>query len=176
MRIITGKIKGRQLFSPPVGEKEIRPTSDRAREALFSILSQHPSGAFLDLFSGTGAVAVEAWSRGYNPVYAVEKSRNAFALIKKNLKDTDIIAYQKDAMKLNASDFHGLDIVFADPPYEIGRETFVTLAPIAKEWMNPNGLLIWETDGQTELETIKGWVKIDSRRYGACCFHFFQVG
>jgi len=72
MRVVAGTLKGRRLVAPPPGDLRVRPTSDRAREALFSILQRWPQGPFLDLCAGTGAVGLEAHSRGYAPVVCLE--------------------------------------------------------------------------------------------------------
>ena len=100
MRVIAGSLKGRRLDAPEDGDLRVRPTSDRAREALFSILQRWPQGAFLDLFSGTGAVALEAFSRGYGPVTAVEKGEPGWSCIQRNLRGTGVKALRSDALAL----------------------------------------------------------------------------
>ncbi len=176
MRIIAGSLKGRRLQSPPAGEQGLRPTSDRAREALFSILQAWPQGAFLDLFAGTGAVGLEAWSRGFSPVTCVEKAGAACALAQANARGTGLRVLQKDAQRLEAEAFRDLALVFGDPPYAHSRDLFQSLAPRIRSWMAPGGILVWETEQREELFPPEGWSSLDSRRYGAACFHFFQAG
>ncbi len=176
MRIIAGSLKGRRLHSPPEGERAIRPTSDRAREALFSILQAWPKGPFLDLFAGTGAVGLEAWSRGYEPVTCVEKDPEAHGLALANARGTDLRALRQDALRLGPEAFRDLAVVFADPPYERSPEAFARLAPVVRAWMAPGGLLVWETEQREELMPPEGWRAVESRRYGAARFHFFQAG
>jgi len=176
MRVIAGSIKGRRLQSPPEGDQAIRPTSDRAREALFSILQAWPQGAFVDLFAGTGAVGVEAWSRGYAPVTCVEKAGPACAIAQVNARGTGVRVLRRDAVRLEAEAFRDLSLVFGDPPYANSRELFQRLAPRIRPWMTPGGILVWETEQREELPVPEGWSPLDSRHYGAARFHFFQAG
>ncbi|MDP2877819.1 MAG: RsmD family RNA methyltransferase [Holophaga sp.] len=176
MRIIAGAIRGRRLDSPAEGELGIRPTSDRAREALFSILQAWPKGAFLDLFAGTGAVGVEAWSRGYSPVVCVEKDPKTCLLAQRNSRGSEVQVVRQDALRLKHDSFKGLDFVFADPPYEGSGVCFERLAPIIRSWLRKDGLLIWETEKRTELPILEGFLAMDSRQYGAARFHFFKAG
>lgn len=176
MRIIAGTIKGRRLQSPPAGGPVIRPTSDRAREAFFSILQAWPQGAFVDLFAGTGAIGLEAWSRGYAPVTCVEKEGAACAIAQANARGTELRVLHQDALRLKADAFWELAFVFADPPYEASRELFQRLAPRIRGWVGSGGILAWETEQREELPPVEGWIPIDSRRYGAARFHFFRAG
>jgi 16S rRNA (guanine966-N2)-methyltransferase len=125
MRIIAGKYRGRKLKSPPA--MQTRPTSDRLRETLFNILAPRIEDArFLDLCAGTGAVGIEALSRGASQVTFVDQSRKMAALIKENC---DTLNLERDEIELitgDASDFlsrqanklnQAFDIIFFDPPY-----------------------------------------------------------
>jgi len=174
MRIIAGTLRGRRLQGPESGDLNIRPTSDRAREALFSILQKWPSGAFLDLFAGTGAVALEAWSRGYDPVVCIEKSAGALRLIETNARGTGVRVLKRDACKLRPEAFARQAVIFADPPYEAAPVLWRELAPTLAECLLPGGLLVWETDHRTELQPPPGLSLLESRPYGAARFHFFQ--
>ena len=176
MRIIAGTLKGRRLQAPPEGDLGIRPTSDRAREALFSILQAWPKGAFLDLFAGTGAVAVEAWSRGYAPVICVERDAKAIAIAQQNARGTSVRVLRQDALRCQADAFQDLDLIFADPPYEVSLPCFERLAPTLRNWLAPGGLLVWETEWRVDLSCPDGFALVDSRQYGAARFHFFRAG
>jgi len=176
MRIIAGSIKGRRLHSPPEGDGGIRPTADRAREALFSILQAWPQGAFLDLFAGTGAVGLEAWSRGYAPVTCVEKEGAACAIARANVRGTDLRVLHQDVLRLKADAFQGLSFVFADPPYGDSRDLFLRLAPRIRAWVAPGAILVWETEQREEMPPTEGWERFDTRRYGAARFHFTRAG
>jgi 16S rRNA (guanine966-N2)-methyltransferase len=127
MRIIAGKFRSRQLKS--LKGLALRPTSDRLRETLFNVLADLvPGSRFLDLFAGTGAVGIEAFSRGAREVIFVEKHPPAVALIRKNLESLEIrdhfrVLAQDSAQALErfaaepAAPHSRLDLVFFDPPY-----------------------------------------------------------
>ncbi len=172
MRIIAGTLKGRRLATPEADSLLIRPTADRAREALFSILGAYPKGAFLDLYAGTGAVALEAFSRGYEPVICVEKSPEAHKLLRRNMEKTTIQVVESDVSRLKADRFKDVEIIFADPPYEHSLKQFENLSERIHAWIRPGGLLVWESDRATVLPESKFWRLVDQRRYGACSFHF----
>jgi len=175
MRVIAGSLKGRRLLSPEPGDLRIRPTADRAREALFSILQSWPQGAFLELFGGTGAVSVEAWSRGYAPVTCVESAAVAFPLLEANTRGTGISVIRKDVRRLAPELFQGVAVIFADPPYELAASLWQELGPRLLSWVAPGGVMVWETDLKTDLEPVVGWEKIDVRRYGSAQFHFLAL-
>ena len=175
MRVISGSIKGRRLLGPEPGDISIRPTSDRAKEAIFSILQKYTSGSFLDLFAGTGAMAIEAWSRGYNPVTCVEKQASAIRCISHNTRGTGIKIISKDIRNLPMDYFANQTIIFADPPYESSSELWLALCPLIKNWLAPNyGTLIWETNKATSLKEYDGINLIETRRYGNSMFHIFN--
>lgn len=175
MRVISGSLRGRRLRSPDAGDLRIRPTADRAREALFSILQKWSTGGFLDLFGGTGAVAVEAWSRGYLPVVCVEKSAAAMDLIRANVQGTKIDVLRKDVRTLPTTAFQDQAVIFADPPYDAAAALWLELAPRLALWLSPEGVLIWETDRRTELPASSHWILVDSRSYGTARFHMFTL-
>lgn len=174
MRIIAGRLKGRRLQQPPPGDLAIRPTSDRAREALFSILDAWPKGPFADLFAGTGAVGLEAWSRGFGPVTCVERDPRAWALAQANAAGTEVRVVRADARRLRADAFSSLAVLFGDPPYAEAAVALAAAAPHLEAWMAPGGLVVWEAAAGAELPDPPGWERFDQRRYGAACFHFWR--
>ena len=125
MRIIAGRYRGRLLKSPP--SLQTRPTSDRLRETLFNILAPRIEGArFLDLCAGSGAVGIEALSRGTTQVTFVDRSRKTCALIEANVKALKVDGHEIEIVIAEASDFlrrramkktQPFDIIFFDPPY-----------------------------------------------------------
>jgi len=142
MRVIAGKYRGRPLRSLP--GTDIRPTSDRLRETLFNVLTAGNPGAlegrvWLDLFAGTGAVGIEALSRGAKQVYFVDTSAAAAKLIERNLQSLGIVA----GYKILRDDLSGVlwrlqrqhvtaDVVFLDPPYRLEHAYEQTLTALAE--------------------------------------------
>ncbi|MCL1908564.1 MAG: RsmD family RNA methyltransferase [Holophagaceae bacterium] len=173
MRIIAGANKGRRLAKLGPECRHIRPTSDMAREALFSILERWPKGPFLDIFSGTGAVALEALSRAYCPVWCIENDKTALALIKKNTHDTELNTIEKDACKLRHGDFSGLSVIFADPPYDKSLALWDILAERLTSYLSPAGIIVWECQKATTLPKPSGISIVDERNYGDAKFVFF---
>ena len=172
MRIIAGTLKGRRLQAPE--SDAVRPTADRAREALFSILQQWPRGPFLDLYAGTGAVALEALSRGYGPVSCVEKDPAALACLRANARGADLRVLPQDVRKLGPDAFQGLAVLFADPPYAAAAEAFALLAPRFAAWLREDGVLVLEARAGTLLAEAPGLELLEVRKYGSAEFHFFQ--
>jgi len=173
MRVIAGAHKGKRLVELG-SESDIRPTSDMAREALFSILTRWPMYSFLDIFSGTGAVALEAVSRGYTPVWCVEIDRKAIACIQANGRGTDLNIIHKDVRSLKPGAFSGLSVVFADPPYDKSLEMWGAMAERLQSFLSPEGVLVWECHKTLDLPETPGLSTVDERRYGAAKFLFFE--
>ena len=135
MRIIAGKFRGRRLKSPPTAQT--RPTSDRLRETLFNILAPRIDGArFLDLCAGTGAVGIEALSRGAAHVTFVDQSRKMCGLIDANVDSLNVDTDDREVVVATAFDYlrrliknngPAFDIVFFDPPYESDYDEILEL-------------------------------------------------
>jgi 16S rRNA (guanine(966)-N(2))-methyltransferase RsmD len=167
MRIIAGKYKGRKLKSPSL---ETRPTSDRLRETLFNILTPCIEGArFLDLCAGTGAVGIEALSRGASHVTFVDQSRGMSALIKESCDTLKIDSDNIELITADASDFlrgyanksqQPYDIVFFDPPYAMDYNVLKYVGE-KKGVLTADGLLIVEHYKKKELAAEAG----DLRRF-----------
>ena len=138
MRIVAGKNKGNILKSPK--DLSIRPTSQKVREALFDILrTDIEETFFLDLFAGTGAVGIEALSRGAKKVIFIDKEVKCIKIIKENLERTknsqNAFVYKIDflaGLKLLAKKNYLLDYIFLDPPYSKGLINITSLAPLLK--------------------------------------------
>lgn len=175
MRITGGKYRGRLLKAPK--NEATRPTQDRVREALFSMLMEAVPGArFLDLYAGTGAVGLEALSRGAAEVHWVESDRAAARIAAANIAS---IAGEDAVRSLFAGDVRRwiagtrsrepFDIVFADPPYAEGRET--ALAELAAELasqglVSANAVFVAEVPVDASLADSPGWVVVRDRVYG----------
>jgi 16S rRNA (guanine966-N2)-methyltransferase len=158
MRVIAGKYRSRRLKGP--GMMRVRPTSDRLRETLFNVLGPSIADSyFVDLFAGTGAVGIEAISRGARDVFFVESSVKAARLIRENLASLEI---QSGAEVIEADAVRGLerlasrrllaDFIFLDPPYEKADEYSDVLEFLdASHLIAPRGIVIVEHFSKMEL-------------------------
>jgi 16S rRNA (guanine966-N2)-methyltransferase len=178
MRVIAGQFRGRRLLSP-VGEA-IRPTADRAREALFDILEHGEppvrGARFLDLFCGTGAVGIEACSRGAAEVLLIESDPGALRLAKANLARIGAPPHVRlmagDAARLGAAP-QRFDLVFLDPPYRSGL-ALPALAGLRGGWLAPGARIVVELPAKETLEAGDGFIVEQERRYGAARFAFLR--
>ncbi|WP_299641712.1 16S rRNA (guanine(966)-N(2))-methyltransferase RsmD [uncultured Ruegeria sp.] len=172
MRIIAGEFRGRALASVGKGDAgaHLRPTTDRVRESLFNVLShqiEFDGLQVLDLFAGTGALGLEALSRGASHVTFVDDGRVAQGLIRKNIDltrsadRTDLI--RRDATRLGDNTGAPYDLVFLDPPYgkSMGQKA---VAALANGWIADDALLVWEENAR--MQAPAGFTLHDSRRYG----------
>lgn len=173
MRIIGGKYRGRVLTS--FKGKDIRPTSDRAKESLFNILAPEISGAnVLDLFCGSGSIGLEALSRGADMVVFNDVSRESLEVLKKNLAMLNVTAkvYNLDYKALlNGLDIT-FDVIYIDPPYKsgYGREALELIAQ--RKLLNTGGVAVLESDKPFEGD-IPALVRYDERKYGIAYLTFF---
>lgn len=186
MRIITGEWRGRKLPRPDRG---VRPTPDRVKEALFSILYSRgldfSSTKWLDLFCGCGSIGLEALSRGAPFVGFVDESRKGLAAIEAFLK---LVGGQDRAMLVQAKlpgqfallsrlDAAGpFDVVFADPPFTEPLHPAVFLQdPIAERLVAQDGLVVWEQEAyQEKYDQIPGWTVVDMREYSRIRLWLYQ--
>jgi 16S rRNA (guanine966-N2)-methyltransferase len=181
VRIISGHLKGRRLHS--FSGSTVRPTADRVREALFSILAQLPCDAtVLDLFAGTGALGIEAISRGAASVVFVDKTAGSIALVQKNIDHcrltgrTRVIRWDAGA-NLNCLRAYpnAFNLVFMDPPY--GKN----LVPITLKHLldcgclSPDATIAAEHEPEATPQPPSTHFQIeDHRRYGKCCLSFYR--
>lgn len=165
MRVISGKYGGRLLRGP--SGSRTRPTSDRLRETLFNILAPEigEGTRFLDLCAGTGAVGIEALSRGANFVAFVDRSRRACGLIEENLDNLDVPEESTEVFCLDADRFlvkkpePVWDIVFYDPPYSENYDDVIELLGGEASPLAPEGLLIVEHHSKNELPDEAGGLR-----------------
>ncbi len=158
MRVIAGKYRGRNLKSPP--SLEVRPTSDRLRETLFNVIAPRIDQVrFLDLCAGSGAIGIEALSRGAAHVTFVDRSRKMCGLVEANLDLCKIPEDETEVVQAEASDFLSRktdlkpwDVVFFDPPYANNyHKVLNSLGANASELLTPEGLVIIEHHHKNEL-------------------------
>lgn len=187
MRIISGKCRGRILRTPGLGSVNagIRPTADRVKEALFSILGGRVRGAkVLDLYAGTGALGLEALSRGADLAVFVDQGEGAIALVKKNVELCGLsersVIIRRDLTRGLAflqewSPVGGFDLIFLDPPYRQGLVASFLLALNELGLLAENGLVVGEEGAEVELaEIYPGLNLADRRRYGDTGIWFYQ--
>ncbi len=176
-RVIAGEAGGRRLFVPP--GRSTRPTSDRTREGLFSsliaIFGTLAELAVLDLYAGSGALGLEALSRGAADVVLVESDPGAVQVIKRNIDVVGLpgVRLAQDRVERFLRRGPGAaarrDLVFADPPYSVsGNEVFAALTSLLSEaWLAPDAVVVVERDARsTELRWPEGYSQDRSRRYG----------
>ena len=174
MRIISGKHKGRVLKS--FKGDDIRPTSDRAKEALFNILGSKVYNAkFLDLFSGTGSMGIEAISRGAEKVIFVDGSKDSVNLIKGNLAlvkedATVILGYAESFLNSVNGKF---DIIFLDPPYNYRDADGLFKIIKNRNLLNEGGIIVYEHNADYTFET-ENFEIYDNRKYGIAVFDFLR--
>lgn len=174
VRIVAGRFRGRQLASPR--SQAIRPTTDRVRESLFNVLSSRFPGLLqecrvLDLFAGTGALGIEALSRGASSCVFVEDSVEGRGLLRANIESSGLQGITKilrrDATKLGAAGtIIPFDLVFADPPYGKGLGEKALLAASTGGWLKMGSICVVEEDALAEFGPIEGFTMADERRYG----------
>ncbi len=172
MRIIGGKYKGKRLFTP--ASADIRPTGDRLRERLFNII-EHGDGPPLrganiaDIFAGTGAIGLEALSRGAQYVTFVEQNAAACRLIERNIENLKAGDYcrilRRDATHIPEAPA-AYDYIFLDPPYGNGLIAPVLSALQSRQWRHDQTLVIVESDKAEMAAIPDGWTIIDQRAQG----------
>lgn len=184
-RVVAGRFRG-IILDAPKGDNT-RPTGDKVKEALFSIIQTRvPDSEFIDLFSGTGGIGIEALSRGASSVVLVEKSGQACGVIKTNLnklhldEDDDIVLMKLgfDAALNNLADEgRKFDIIFMDPPYRMAQKTAQIAAQIISErdLLNEDGMFIVEHSSELPFVTDVINMKLNrSCRYGLAMLTFFS--
>jgi 16S rRNA (guanine966-N2)-methyltransferase len=183
MRIVAGRFRGAVLAGPK--GQDIRPTGDRVREAVFNILAHGIEGAqlegarVLDLFAGTGALGLEALSRGAAYVHFVEDSAEARGLIRRNIEALGATGvtkiYRRDATKLGeAGTLKPFDLVFADPPYGKGLGGQALQSALAGGWLLPEAIAVAEERADAEFVLPPGFALVDQRVYGDTAIRFLR--
>ncbi|WP_170376240.1 MULTISPECIES: 16S rRNA (guanine(966)-N(2))-methyltransferase RsmD [Ruegeria] len=172
MRIIAGEFRGRALASVGKGDAgaHLRPTTDRVRESLFNVLGHQidfDGLRVLDLFAGTGALGLEALSRGAARVTFVDDGRVAQGLIRKNIDLTRsadrTTLIRRDATRLGENPGAPYDLIFLDPPYgkSMGQKA---IAALSHGWIADDALIVWEEN--SPMAAPQGFDLQDSRKYG----------
>lgn len=171
MRVIAGTARSLRLKTPE--GMDTRPTTDRIKETLFNMLQPYLGGAlFVDLFSGSGGIGIEALSRGARYAYFVENEKRALSCIQENLQFTHL-AEQATILKTDVlSAVYGIhekeaDIIFMDPPYDCGYEERVLAAFKELPWVTVDSLIVIETSLRTDISRLEnlGFLVEKEKRY-----------
>ena len=179
MRIIAGSLGGRRIKSPTTND--IRPTSDKVKEAIFSMILPYTTGEFtaVDLFAGSGNMGIEAISRGATKVFFTDASRQSLNLVRENLKLCDV----EDKAVLISGDFRNnirrikdtVDIYFVDPPYADGYIPPALWAINEAGNLRPGGIVVCEHSKKDVLDDeYPGFKKLKDRRYGAIAVTIYE--
>lgn len=183
MRIVGGSLRGRRIAVP--SGRSVRPTSDRAREAVFNILA-HGMGVdldgarVLDLFAGSGAYGLEALSRGAASAVLVDNAAPSLEAIRTNVEDLEVAdrarIVRADATRLtNGADISGpFDLVFLDPPYDEGLEAAALGSLASAGVLDEHAVCVVETRSKHDFEAPMGYVIEDRRTYGQARISFLR--
>ncbi len=182
MRVVGGSLRGRSLATPK--SAAIRPTADRLRESLFNILA-HAYGdpvtgaRVLDLFAGTGALGIEAMSRGAAFALFIDASAEARALIRENVTALGlggaVRIFRRDATRLGpAHPLAPFALAFLDPPYGQGLAAKALASARAGGWFAPEALIVVEEAAKTQFAAPEGFIELDRRRYDDTEFVFLR--
>ncbi|RLD41861.1 MAG: 16S rRNA (guanine(966)-N(2))-methyltransferase RsmD [Bacteroidetes bacterium] len=177
MRIVSGILKSRRI-NPPAN-LPVRPTTDMAKEALFNILQNKiyiEDANVLDLFSGTGNMAYEFFSRESESVTAVDQNSRCIRFIKKikdELEMHSLEVVQADCFSFVKGAYKKYDIIFADPPYDMPNYIEFVELILEKKILTEEGILIVEHSKNTNLSKIQSYTS--TRRYGGVHFSFFEA-
>ena len=191
MRIVSGAYRGRALTTPQ--GQATRPTSDRAREAIFNVLEHAPwspglSGLrVIDLFAGSGALGLEALSRGAAFCLFVETDPVARGAIRDNVETLGAKGelfgrtriHRRDATDLGprpASDGVAFDLAFLDPPYAKGLGELALAQLAGGGWLSPGATVVFERGADEPEPVAPGFERLDDRRYGAARVFFLRMG
>jgi 16S rRNA (guanine(966)-N(2))-methyltransferase RsmD len=172
VRIIAGTHRGHRIASPR--GRATRPTSDRVRENAFNLIGPVDGADVLDLFAGSGAMGLEALSRGAAQATFVEQDRDACRVIDANLAKLGVrgTVLQLDVLRALAQERRRYDLVLCDPPYDYDPSR---LAPRLAAVLSDDGLLVWETSSRLPPPEVPGLVQRTTRTYGSARLTLFET-
>ena len=178
MRVTGGQFRGRALFEP--ADTRVRPTSDKVRQAIFNILAHNTFDGFaldgakaIDVFAGTGALGIEALSRGAAFSLFIDDNAESRAIIRKNIEALGLTGvtkiWRRDAAALGplgAGAGGPFNLAFLDAPYRKGLTEKALVALVAGGWMAPRALIVAETAADEQIDAPSGLTLLDARNYG----------
>jgi 16S rRNA (guanine966-N2)-methyltransferase len=175
VRIIAGRNKGTRIFAPK--GSDTRPTGDRVREAAFNLIGPVDGAAVLDLYAGSGAMGLEALSRGAASAVFVESDRDACRMIRRNLDKLGLAGAEiacTDVLRFLAAERRRFDLILVDPPYDVVESVAVRLALYLPSVLAENGLVALESSSR--LEPVLSPLELrTSRRYGSARVTLFEA-
>lgn len=178
LRIIGGSLRGSRIDVPD--SPGLRPTPDRVRETLFNWLAPVIDGArCLDLFAGTGALGIEAWSRGSGAVDFIERDARLVTALRNDLirlRVTDATVHATDALAFLHNTAHACDIVFIDPPFAADLWTTTAQALDARGWLKPDAWIYVEAPSEARPILPEHWRLHREARAGDVGFALYQTG
>jgi 16S rRNA (guanine966-N2)-methyltransferase len=180
LRVIGGSLKGKNLFSAK--GLTLRPTSDRVKESIFDILQDQFQGRnVLDLFAGTGALGIEALSRGARRAVFVEGSKRSLGALRRNIEEcrlnehSEVLGREVQvAIKILEAREEVFGLVFLDPPYDRGEARRVLEALSKSPVLTPGTLVVAEHSLSEGIDSIPALQRIDLRKYGRTLVSFFR--
>ena len=179
MRVIGGLYRHRKLVYPE-NDKNIRPTKDRVREAFFSIVGDLEGKTFLDLYAGCGSMGIEAISRGASSTVFVDHSEVALKYVSENLKTLGIsnqseviLSNDFGALKLLSNKGYKFDVIYLDPPYELGQYEDILSFIYNNNLLNDNGLIACESNHPIDMNHVC-YHKIKEYHYGEILITTFK--
>ena len=167
MRIVSGKYRGKKLKE--FNLDSTRPTLDRVKESIFNLIQFDVLDAIvLDLFAGTGALGIEAISRGARKTYLVDNNKQAISIIKENLKgiDADIVVEHKDCLEFLNNTKEKFDIVLLDPPYKSDYGINAINMLIKNNLLSENAIIIFETSEDLDFDANFEGFEVKKKKYG----------
>lgn len=174
MRIVAGRFRGAGIEAPK--GSATRPTSDKVRQALFNVLEHGPAGfsfegaRVLDLFAGSGALGLEALSRGARFALFIDESATARAAIRRNVEALGLTGaakiWRRDATRLGDAPGEPFDLMFCDPPYGQGLGERALAAAVEGRWLAPAAVAVLEERANAPVAWPAPFAEIDRRRYG----------
>jgi len=191
MRIVGGRLKGRALKASPRNSKEgrdVRPTADRARESVFNVLVHGLGVDFdgvtvVDVFAGSGALGLEAMSRGAQHGVFIDNDGGALNMVRKNAGGLglgrDVTLLKLDARRLAPPPLAARapsPLVFLDPPYDQGLAAPALTGLAGKGWLAPGAVVVCEVAAKEPLDPPRGFETVDERTYGAARIVFMRYG
>jgi 16S rRNA (guanine966-N2)-methyltransferase len=172
VRIIAGTHRGHRIAAPK--GRDTRPTSDRVRENAFNLIGPVDDAEVLDLFAGSGAMGLEALSRGAAHATFVESDRDAARTIDANLDKLGLHAtvLRMDAVRALQQERRSYDLILCDPPYDFDA---TRLAPLLGGRLSDDGLLVWETSSRADPPQVPGLRQRTSRTYGSARLTLYET-